>query len=117
VLKSTLLRGGFQFKKPSLEEASFIKPPILISCSCGTEETPAIVHSDGEGQAEPAQGEAPQGVGMEMVLEERVEEMEMGVVMEERVEEIEIKVMGMQEMEEMEVNLTQKVKMKTTRRG
>ena len=49
-----------------------------------------------------------------MMLEERVEEMEMGVVMEERVEEIEIKVMGMQEME---VNLTQKVKMKTTRRG
>ena len=111
-----------------------MKPSILISCSCfarykSTKEMAqrrllqlCLMVKDTqnlpkEKHPKKKRPKVEVVMGMEMVLEERVEEMEMGVVMEERVEEIEIKVMGMQEMEEMEVNLTQKVKMKTTRRG
>ena len=81
----------------------FLLCQVQVDKGDGTDETPAIVHSDGEGQADLPKEKHPKEkrpkvevvMGMEMVLEERVEEMEMGVVMEERVEEMEIKVMGM----------------------
>ena len=107
-----------------------MKPSILISCSCfarykSTKEMAQKIllqrclmvkvdKQDLPKEKHPKEKRPKVEVvmGLEMVLEERVEEMEIGVVMEERVEEME-----MEEMEEMEeMDLIQKVKMKTRKR-
>ena len=106
-----------------------MKPSILISCSCfarykSTKEMAQLIllqrclmvkdkqNLPKEKHPKEKRPKVEVVMGMEMVLEERVEEMEIGVVMEERVEEME-----MEEMEEMEeMDLIQKVKMKTRKR-
>ena len=98
-----------------------MKPSILISCSCfarykSTKEMAqrrllqlCLMVKDNQNlpkEKHPKEKRPKVEVvmGMEMVLEERVVEMEMGVVMEERVEEME------------EMDLIQKVKMKRRKR-
>ena len=95
-----------------------MKPSILISCSCfarykSTKEMAqrrllqlCLMVKDNQNlpkEKHPKEKRPKVEVvmGMEMVLEERVEEMEIGVVMEERVEEMEME--EMEEMEEMDL--------------